>query len=216
MEILVASAGTLGGFGAGWLAGTRQHLLYRQPEYRAAAATGRRALVIRLGLGLACAIATALALRPGHYDPGPALLTATFAVVLCVLASTDFERRIIPNRLTYPAMAAALALCWAWPDRSPEDILLGAGIAAAGAGFVFGAGILLGNALGLGDVKLAVLIGLLVGWPAFLPAIVLGVVLAAVPSAWLLLSGRRKTYFSYGPYLALGALVVLLFPGPFV
>jgi len=216
MELLLAGAGTIGGFGAGWLAGTRQHLLYRQPEYRGAAATGRRALVIRSGLGLACALVAAVALRPGHYAIGPGLLTAAFGAILCVLASTDFERRIIPNRLSYPAMAAALAFCWAWPDRDVAAILLGGGIAVIGAGAVFALGVVLGNALGLGDVKLAVLIGLLTGWPAFLPAIVFGALLAAVPSAFLMLTGRRKTYFSYGPYLAAGALAVLLFPGPFV
>ena len=81
MELLLAGAGTIGGFGAGWLAGTRQHLLYRQPEYRGAAATGRRALVIRSGLGLACALVAAVALRPGHYAIGPGLLTAAFGAV---------------------------------------------------------------------------------------------------------------------------------------
>lgn len=216
MELLVAGAGTLGAFGAGWAAGTRQHLLYRQAEYREARATGQRALVIRGGLGIACALVAALALRPGHYDLGPGLLTAAFGIVLCVLASTDFERRIIPNRLSYPAMAAALAFCWAWPDRDIAAVFMGGGIAVVAAGGLFVAGMFLGNALGLGDVKLAVLIGLLVGWPAFLPAMVIGVMLAAVPSAWLIVTGRRRTYFSYGPYLALGGLVVMLFPGRLV
>jgi leader peptidase (prepilin peptidase)/N-methyltransferase len=145
-----------------------------------------------------------------------------FAFVLLVLASTDFERRIIPNRLSYPAIVAAAVFCWAWPDRSAANVFEGAGVAVGVAAVLFLLGIAAalalrakGSALGLGDVKLIVLIGLLVGWPAIMSALLLGVIAAGVPGIVLTVTGRGRQFFSYGPYLVLGALVPLLFPAQF-
>lgn len=211
------------GLAAGWLAAGNQHLLYRQPEFRQAPARGRKLLFLRLFVAISSAAVLALALRPDHYDAGPAILTAAFALLLVVASSTDFERRIIPNRITYPAIVAALVFAWAWPDRTIADIAIGGAVALGiGAGlFLFG--IFFGGAVGssatvfgLGDVKLIVLLGLLVGWPAILAALFIGVLAAGIPSVVMLLSGRGRQVFSYGPYLALGGLVVLLFPGRFV
>jgi leader peptidase (prepilin peptidase)/N-methyltransferase len=66
------------------------------------------------------------------------------------------------------------------------------------------------TAFGLGDAKLILLIGLLTGWPAVLSALLLGIIAAGIVAAVLIvLRGRGATY-SYGPYLAAGAVVVLL------
>lgn len=219
MDMLLAGAGGVGAFGAGWFAGAWQHLLYRQAQYRSDRAGGRKALVIRVTLGLSSALAALIALRPGHYAVGPALLTAAFAVALLVLASTDFERRLIPNRLLYPALLGALAFSWAWPDRDVVAILQGTAFAAAAGVVIFALGAVAGGAaggLGLGDSKLMILIGALAGWPAVMPALFMGVIFAGVPALALLVSGHRRTRYSYGPYLVLAALVVLLFPGSFV
>ena len=122
-----------------------------------------------------------------------------------------------PNNLSYPAIGAAAALCWAWPDRDVTDILLGLGFAVGIAAvlFVFGEvfGRLLGvsaTPFGLGDVKLILLIGLLLGWPVVMSALFIGVIIAGVPAIALMLSGRSRGVFAYGPYLALGALAGLL------
>ncbi len=217
MDLLPSIIAGAAGLAVGWTLGGYQHLLYRQPEYRARPAQGRRLLALRLFLGAAMGVTGAVALRPGHYETGPALLALGFAWVLCVLSSTDLERRIIPNRLTYPAIAAAALLAWAWPDRS-----LGASLAGGSIGLVVGAALFAvgvffarGGAFGLGDVKLMLLSGLLVGWPGVLNAVLIGVVAAGLPGLVLTLAGRGKMYFAYGPYLSLGALLVLLFPGIF-
>ncbi len=73
-----------------------------------------------------------------------------------------------------------------------------------------------GGGLAIGDAKLAILIGLICGWPAVLYAIVYGVFLAGIPSVVMTFSGKGRRHFSYGPYLAIGCMVVLLFPGRFV
>jgi leader peptidase (prepilin peptidase)/N-methyltransferase len=201
----------------GWFAAGYQHLLYRQPEYRDNPAAGRRLLVMRVLLAVGCGLAGGIAFRPDHYDFGPALLTAVFALVLLVLSSTDFERRIIPNNLSYPAIAAAAAFCWAWPDRDVTDILTGAAFAVGVGIALFGFGEAVGRMLGvnatpfgMGDVKLIILIGLLLGWPVVLTGLFIGVILAGLPALVLIVIGRGRGVFAYGPYLALGGLVGLL------
>jgi prepilin signal peptidase PulO-like enzyme (type II secretory pathway) len=211
------------GVALGWFAAGFQHLLYRQPEFQASPARGRKLLFLRLFVAISFAAVVTLALRPGHYAAGPAILTAGFGLLLVVASSTDFERRIIPNRITYPAIVAATAFAWAWPDRTIAEIAIGGGVALAIAVVLFLFGVLFGGAVGssasafgLGDVKLIVLLGLLAGWPAILSALFIGVLAAGVPSLVMLLSGKGREVFSYGPYLALGGLVVLLFPDRFV
>lgn len=216
MEFTVQVAGSAVAFGWGWNAGRWQHLLYTEPAFRAQRATGSRLVLIRAGMALAAALVALLALRPGHYDVGPALLSAGFGLLLVLLASTDFERRRLPNRLTYPGILAALALCWAWPDRTVVDVLLGGAFAFAIAALLLGGGLLFGavaGGLGVGDLKLMVLIGLLAGWPAVMGALLLGMIAGGIPGLALVLTGRGRSYFSYGPYLALGGILALLFPG---
>lgn len=222
MELLPSIAGAAVAFAFGWVAAAYQHLLYREPEFHSGRATGRKLLFIRILLGAACAVAVGIALRPDHHEAGPALLTAVFSLALLVLASTDFERKRLPNRLMYPSLVAALAFCWAWPDRGIQDVLVG-GAVATGIGallFIFGevTGAILkvrASAFGMGDVKLIILLGLLCGWPAMFTALLYGIFAAGAVSLALILRGRSKTVFSYGPYLILGGLVVILFPASF-
>jgi leader peptidase (prepilin peptidase)/N-methyltransferase len=157
-----------------------------------------------------------LAFRPGLYDFGPAALTAACLLVLVAVSSTDFERRRIPNVVTYPAFVVAMALCWAWPDRSVWDIFLGAGV-GLGVGIVLvGLGIVLGGSgmgLGVGDGKLMLLLGAMIGWPGIMPALLYGMILGGVVAVVLLVRKGRNAAFSYGPYLAAGGAIALLFPG---
>jgi leader peptidase (prepilin peptidase)/N-methyltransferase len=218
MDLVAPALAAVVAFALGWLAAANQHRLYREPEFAENPARGRRALAFRAGTGLAAAVIAALAFRPDHYEFGPALLTAAFGLVFAVLSSTDYERHRIPNRLSYPAMAAALAFSWAWPDRDVVDILLGLGAALAVGAFFFALGLLAGRGaagLGLGDIKLIVLIGLLAGWPLIVPAVFLGVLIAGIPAIALIVTGRSRQLFAYGPYLSLGAVAVLLFPRTF-
>ena len=200
-----------------------QHLLYREDEFRANPARGR----VLVALQVFCAVAAGgiglAAFRPDHYEFGPAALTFGFGLVMVALSSTDFERRRIPNRLTYPAILAAVAVAWAWPDRSWEDIALD-GLAALGIAIgmvVLGvvAGVLLRATVtpfGMGDAKLIVLIGMLTGWPAMLTAVFLGVLFGGGAALFFLVRKGKRAVFSYGPYLAAGAVIVMLWYGSFV
>jgi len=212
--MLIALAAAAVGFAAGWLAGARQHLIYRQQEYRDAPATGAAAWLIRAGVGLATAAVVGLAFRPDHYDFGPALLTAVLGFLLVLVASTDFERRIIPNRVSYPGIVLAAAFCWAWPDRSVADVFLGGGVALGAAVAIFVLGELLMRVttppFGIGDVKLLLWMGLVVGWPAIMSAALLGILAGGLIAVVYLVQGQRGKYFGYGPNLIAGALAAML------
>jgi leader peptidase (prepilin peptidase)/N-methyltransferase len=217
MDVLIALAAAAVGFVAGWLAGARQHLIYRQQEYRDTPATGAAAWLIRGGVGLATAAVVGLAFRPDHYDFGPALLTAVLGFLLVLVASTDFERRVIPNRVSYPGILLAAAFCWAWPDRSVAGVFLGGGVAlgAAVALFVLGEVVraalrVRATAFGLGDVKLLLWMGLVVGWPAIMSAAFVGILAAGLVSFLYLFQRQWRKTFSYGPYLVAGALAAML------
>lgn len=207
----------------GYVAVGYQHHLYREPEFRENKLSGRRRQVFGLGLAATTGIAALLALRPGHYDLGAAIVVAAFAFGLLALASTDFERKRIPNKLSYPLIVAAAALCWVWPDRSVADIWIGAAAAMGAAAGLYVLGVAFGKLVGVdatvfgvGDVKLMLLLGLLLGLPAVFTALVVGAILAGLPSIPLTIMGKGRTTFSYGPFLVAGGLLPLLWPDRFV
>lgn len=207
-------------FVATWLAIGQQHRLYIDnppPD------EGPVADIRRIGLSVLAAVAAGIAARPDHYEPGPAALTCVVIVVLAVLSSTDFERKLLPNRLTYPAILFAMAFAWAWPDRSTTDVLLGGGVALAIGIALYVLGALLGAVLaanvipfGMGDVKLIIFIGFVVGVPAVFAALAYGVISGGIQSVAMIVAGRGRGVFSYGPHLALGALIPLLWPSNFM
>lgn len=206
--------------GAFALAVRWQHLLYRQPEYRAEPLAGRRLAVYAATAATFGGAAVGLACRPGFGGPAASTLASLAVAVLVVASSTDLHRRLIPDRLMYPSIAGAAAATPFWPDRTVAELWVGAGAAFGIGAALFLGGMVFGALLrtaetpfGLGDVKLMAFIGLVTGWPAVLSALLLGVVAAGVPALALMLAGRSRAAFSYGPYLALGVVLVLLFPG---
>jgi leader peptidase (prepilin peptidase)/N-methyltransferase len=138
---------------------------------------------------------------------GQGLVAAFTSAVLVALAAIDIEQRILPNRILLPALAVILVLQLAFfPDRALEWLLAG----PAAAAFLALPLLVRRDAMGLGDIKLAVLLGVATGWAVF-GAIVLGC-LAMVPAAlWLLRrdGSIRNATLPFGPFLALGTLVIL-------
>lgn len=146
------------------------------------------------------------------------LLDCVYISVLLLLAVTDVEHRLIPNVIILPAILLALvAGFWAnW--MTWRAALLGGAVGL----LFFGLAYALANVLypgktglGMGDVTLATFIGLAVGFPSAMTAIVLGILLGGLVSALLLLARRAtlQTAIPYGPFLILGGLVAM-FWGP--
>jgi leader peptidase (prepilin peptidase)/N-methyltransferase len=134
------------------------------------------------------------------------LTAAFFCAVLVVLAAIDVEHRIVPNRIVLPAAAAVLA---AQLVREPS---LEWPLAALGAaGFLFVAALAYPRGMGMGDVKLALLLGAMLGVEVVV-AMAVALVSALVPAAVLFaLHGReaRKLAIPFAPFLALGGVVAL-------
>ena len=143
-------------------------------------------------------------------------LRSLFIVVLVQVIFFDFEHRLILDRVMFPSMAAALILSLTGdPWFSGHDWWHGIA-AGVGAGLLFlllalvGSAIFKGDALGFGDVKLAVFMGLLLGPLSTIQALFYGVVLAgAVSVGYIIWHRSLKGSIAYGPYLAAGALIVL-------
>jgi leader peptidase (prepilin peptidase)/N-methyltransferase len=137
------------------------------------------------------------------------VVAAFLAVVLVRLAEIDVRQRLLPNRIVLPATVALLVAHAAMtPSRAAWFVVAAVG---AGLGFFLPAVIRQG-ALGMGDVKLAMLLGAGLGG-AVLPALMLGLFSAGVFAAGLVLvrgRGALKSEMPLGPFLALGAVVVLL------
>jgi leader peptidase (prepilin peptidase)/N-methyltransferase len=130
-------------------------------------------------------------------------------LVLVPVALIDLDHHVIPNRITGPAAVLAIVLGSAL-DPSGEPARL---IAAAAAGGFFAATALISpRGMGMGDVKLAGLLGLLLGAsvaPALLIALLAGVAVGAVLLARREPGARRGVGVPFGPFLALGGLVAL-------
>jgi leader peptidase (prepilin peptidase)/N-methyltransferase len=137
---------------------------------------------------------------------GSAAVAAFFCLALVAVSATDLEHRIIPNRIVVPAGLIVLAANTAL-HPGPQWA-----IGAVGAsGFLFVAALAYPAGMGMGDVKLAFLMGAALGKTVPV-ALFLGVFAALVPGLVLLArhgSAARKMGVPFGPFLALGSVVAL-------
>lgn len=142
--------------------------------------------------------------------------------VTTVLVVTDFDHLRLPNRVVYPGTALV-------------TLLLGAGAAASGRGSDFGRGLLgaaayfllfllvylvaKGDGFGFGDVKLAVMLGLIAtyqSWRSLVLSLFLTALLGGIPALVMLAMGRSaKTSLPYGPPLIIGTWLAII-AGPFL
>jgi leader peptidase (prepilin peptidase)/N-methyltransferase len=151
-------------------------------------------------------------------DLGFAIAVAGLLALLPAVTLIDARRRIIPNRIVYPALALEAAyLLLARLAGAEVDLLRSAlGFLALGGGFLLIA-LIAPSGIGMGDVKLAGLIGLVLGasgLAAAATAAAAGILLGGVAAVVALLAGAsRKQAIPFGPFLAAGA-VVAVFWGP--
>jgi prepilin signal peptidase PulO-like enzyme (type II secretory pathway) len=201
-SVLTVIAAVLAGLLAGLLMAVSLDRLYPSNSETNTSAPRLRALLIP-ALGLywgACALRSRNSIE--------FLLLVIFGSILLLLSATDFERHLLPNRVMYPALVAGLALSLAWPGRPVLSGPLGGAVGAAVMLLVF----LVFPGFGFGDVKLAGLIGLALGFPGIFYGLLAGMILGGIGAAWLLLTGRARlrSTIAYGPYLAGGAILIML------
>ncbi len=143
-----------------------------------------------------------------------------FISVLVIITFIDIEHFLILDKITYPSMVVGLIVCLIKKD------LFGGGI-----GLLVGAGIIYGivvvsaiilkminhpckdeGGMGLGDVKLGGVMGVFLGWKFILIALFLACLFGSIIGLFLILLKlkKRTDYIPFGPYLAVGSLVVVL------
>jgi leader peptidase (prepilin peptidase) / N-methyltransferase len=196
MEVVRAASPALGVDAPDRASGAAGDRLLENPRLRAGAAAASALVVAgcfyRFGLGT------------------EAVVASCFAVVLVLLATIDLERRVIPNRIVLPATGLILVTQIALsPDRALEWVAAALGAAL----FLLLPLLIYPSGMGMGDVKLALLLGAGLGW-AVVPALFVGLMAAFVAAVVVLVRGglaARKTALPFGPFLALGGLVALFF-----
>jgi leader peptidase (prepilin peptidase) / N-methyltransferase len=149
-----------------------------------------------------------------YEDPWRVVLLAPFAGLMVAISVIDIRHRRIPNRLVYPAVVIAAAVIIVGD-------LAGGGLDALDAGiglFAYGLGLMIialisPNGMGMGDVKLVGLIGLVlgsIGLDLVAVAAGMGILLGGAGAIVALLAGAgRKSSIPFGPFLAAGAVIAL-------
>jgi leader peptidase (prepilin peptidase) / N-methyltransferase len=203
METVLPLAGA--GFALGW---PIEWLIQRFPKGEGTAPSSRRRWLVAAATA---ALFAAVAFRIGlHPRLAPALLLTALIVPASVI---DLRHRIIPNAINLPGAAAVyLVAVIAEPNRWAE-LLIG-GLAAAA--FLGVAWLISPAGMGLGDVKMTLMIGLALGKYAGV-AIFAAFAISLIPSIAVIVlkgpRGGRKVSFPFGPFLAAGAVVAILY-GP--
>jgi leader peptidase (prepilin peptidase)/N-methyltransferase len=159
---------------------------------------------------LAAALAALCFVRFGW--SGRAVVGAYFVAVLVVLSLIDLRTRRLPNAIVLPSAAVVLAAQIALePGRTLEWVLAAVGAAL----FLFLPLLVYPAGMGMGDVKLALLLGAALGDDVVL-ALVLGLLSSFVVAVGLIATrglGARRTFIPFGPFLAFGAIVSLFAEG---
>jgi len=134
---------------------------------------------------------------------------------LLLIALVDLQYRRVLNVMIYPAILAALGGHLAAADQPLSHVLVGGGMAFS---IFFLTAWLKPGQLGFGDVKLATLIGVALGFPAILWALILGTGAAGVVTLWLLAGkgASMKARLPYAPFLCFGAMAALLYTPVFM
>ncbi len=140
-----------------------------------------------------------------------------FFAALLAVSAVDLERFLVPNRIVYPSLAASLVLLGAAALAEQDLNALGRGLVGAvlASGALFLLALLYPRGMGMGDVKLALLLGLYLGWLSLghvALGLFLGFLLGSIVGLGLLVAGvrGRKDHLPFAPFLAAGAVLAVL------
>ena len=146
----------------------------------------------------------------GPQEAGRLALGLALCVLLAVVTLTDLERRVIPNAFVLPGAVAGIGIVASTePDLLPQN-LVAAVIAGAG---LLAVALVDPGGMGMGDVKLAAVMGVYLG-PAVALALLIGFIGAAGLGVALIArdgAAARKRGIPLAPFLAVGGIVTLWF-----
>jgi leader peptidase (prepilin peptidase) / N-methyltransferase len=210
VAILLAVAG-----GAWGLASDR--IAVRWPEHDEGFVAGRAPgwrTVVCVVLGAAALGGVALRFA----DPVAAAVVGAYAVALVLLLATDLDQRLLPNVITYPAIPLVLAVTVLGlnPAIPVTAIPIAIAVTLAIDGLLFLVSVPFGvGAIGIGDLKLLLSAGIVLGAYGLITAVVRGALLAGVVVVVLLVTRRvgLRDFIPYGPFIIVGVLWTLLAGG---
>jgi leader peptidase (prepilin peptidase)/N-methyltransferase len=161
-------------------------------------------------------VAVALGLVAGaafrYQNAGETVVVAVYIAVLVACAATDLMSFRVPNVITYPAALFAFLAAAFMPHGDLREALTGGALAA---GFMLVVLVVSRGGMGLGDVKLAVFVGLALGWPLVGDSLFLMALSGGVVAVVLLATGlrSRKDPIPYAPFISAAAIAVILWQG---
>jgi leader peptidase (prepilin peptidase)/N-methyltransferase len=175
-------------------------------------------------LFLYIAMAVLFALMGHRFDDAPALVVLGYLALTAVLITVsviDIQCYRLPDRIVLPMLAASIVLVLVESLREGESGHLGYAVAGAAIYFAFllVVHLISPRGMGFGDVKLAAVMGLYLGWlaPDYLTtfrlvlwAMLVGFVIGSIAGIALWAIRGRNAAIPFGPFLAVGALVVIL------
>jgi len=159
--------------------------------------------------------AAALAALPLRMpDIGQVLLFGGYFLALTLLLATDLDQRLLPDLITLPLIGATLVAAVAgWNPLVAGQLGWAVLAALAIPGFLFVVSIPFGSgAIGMGDLKLLISVGLLTGLARSVAGLLVGALAAGVVIGVLLVLRRvtLRTYIPFGPFLIIGAAWAVL------
>lgn len=165
---------------------------------------------------LTLAVATpAVALSSSSVSLAATLWVAVFEAML-VMAAIDIRLGIIPDEINIflLALGILLAIAPGWQGSVVLGKVIGAGV--AGIFFALLIAVTRGKGMGMGDLKLAIPLGLIFGWPDIVFALAFSFVIGAVIGVFTVVRGRNtmKGTLPFGPFLALGAATMFFWGVP--
>lgn len=144
-----------------------------------------------------------------HNEPAQLVLGLAFVATLAAITLTDLELRLIPNKILLVSAVAGVALATSLdPSSLPERAIA----AAAAGGLLFAVAFAHPRGMGMGDVKLAAVMGLYLG-RSVAPALLIGFAAGSLFGLALIArygAAARKQAVPFGPFLALGGVIGLL------
>ncbi|MBA7573124.1 Type 4 prepilin-like proteins leader peptide-processing enzyme [subsurface metagenome] len=136
-------------------------------------------------------------------------ISLVYTCLLTVIFVIDLENQLVLDKVIYPGMALALAFSFFWPELGVVSSLIGGAIGLAAMALPF---IIYRRGMGMGDVKLGALVGLMSGYPLVAIALLLAVITGGLVAAILLAFKikKRSDPIPFAPFLATSAMVTLL------
>jgi leader peptidase (prepilin peptidase)/N-methyltransferase len=162
-----------------------------------------------LAMGLAAGAAGYGIAAVSHLPPWATLVHLVMLGFMIGLVATDLEQRRLPHLLLDPLIVVAVGFAFINPALDTVSALAGAAAAVVFLGVL---AFVIRGGMALGDLYLAVPIGLTLGWPLIWSGLFTAAILAGAVSLFLVVTGRvgLRSYIAFGPYLVAGYVLTLV------